>query len=491
MIVPAHETSRRMTDASSRGSTGSLRTEPIRNAAAVPAAAPVPADARRTEHGYLPVLLIGAVSLLLFDRLLSFTLSNAVNILFWDQWDFYTPFFEHASLWRIFAWQHGPPRLGVGSVVTWVIAGLTHWNARSEALAMVGIVSIATPLAVWLKRRLFGSVGVIDVVIPLLFLSRAQHEMLVGATDLAHGPFPLLLTVLICLAWIQPNRPVRYGLVVALNFLTIFTGFGLFMGLITLPLLAFDGYRAWRDKQRGALVGSAVAFAIALVSLASFFIGYVFAPGAEGFHFPYANVLAYPAYAALMFANVFGLKAVEPVSAYLVGFALLACVVVVLIHHLKLMAKGGAAAEPTSRIVVILLGYSLLFSLGAAIGRVHLGTNSADSSRYYLYLTIGILGLYFHLLTLKRAAPRKWGLTVCLLGALVAGFRLSPLDERSVSRLSHGKRSWKACYLRTEDIQGCDRAAEFVLYPRPEETHLREKLDYLKRHKLNLYAPDP
>src|SRR5262250_475132 len=29
----------------------------------------------------------------------------SVNILFWDQWDFYTPLFDHAYLWQIFTWQ--------------------------------------------------------------------------------------------------------------------------------------------------------------------------------------------------------------------------------------------------------------------------------------------------------------------------------------------------------------------------------------------------
>jgi hypothetical protein len=374
-----------------------------------------------------------------------------------------------------------------------MLAGLTHWNTRAEALAIVGIVSVATLLAVYLKRQLFGSLAFTDVMIPFLFLSRSQHEMLVGASNLSHGPFPLLLTMLVCLAWIQADRLIRYGLVLLVNFLMIFTGFGLFMGLITPPLLAFDCYCGMRAKQKGALTGGILACVIALLSLASFFIGYVFAPPlpADCSRLPCGNVLAYPWYASLMFANVFGLKAQGGVSSSVVGIALLACVVGVLIHHLRLMSRREGGTERTSRIVAILLGYSLLFGLGTAIGRVHLGVNTADSSRYYPYVAIGILGLYFHLLTLRRTAIRKWGVTVLLAGAVVAGLHLTRTDEDTISRISNGKREWRSCYLRTENIEGCNRAAGFIIYPRPEATDLKGKLDYLKRNRLNLYADDP
>jgi hypothetical protein len=440
---------------------------------------------------YWPILLIAAVSLLQCGRLISFTLKNAVNILFWDQWDLYTPFFQHASLWRIFDWQFVTPRLGIGAVFASILAGLTRWNTRSEALAIVGIVFAATLAAVYLKRRLFGSLSATDVVIPLLFLSRAQYEMLVGATNLSHGPFPLLLTMLMCLAWIQPNRLVRYGLVVLVNFLMIFTAFGLFMGLITPPLLAIDCYGALRDRQKGALAGGMLALGIALLSLGSFFIGYASPPAIECSRWPCGNVLAYPWFAALMFANVFGFKALHLVTSSAVGIAVLACVVGVLFHHLRLTSRGDGEAERTSRIVVILLGYSLLFGVATAIGRVGRGLNAADGSRYYLYVTIGILGLYFHLLTLGKTAIRRWGLAVLLTGSVVAGFHMTPLDEGTVSRFRNGKTRWRSCYLRTEDIEGCDEAAGFMIYPRPEATGLKAKLDYLKRHRLNLYADDP
>jgi len=451
------------------------------------AGAPSLPSARR----WLPLLFVGAVSLFQLDRLIAFTARNAVNVLYWDQWDFYTPFFAHASLWRVFAWQHGPPRLGVGSVFAWLVAGLTHWNTRVEALATVGVVAAAAAAALLLKRALFGSLAFTDVVIPLLLLSRAQHEALVGVTDPSHGPFPLLLAVLICLAWLHPRRPVRYALVLSLNFLTIYTAFGWFMGLVTPALLALDCRRAARDGDRSALVAAVAGLAVSLLSLASFFVGYVFVPGAEGFRFPYGNGFAYLRYAGLVFANVVGLKARYGAVTSLAGIILVACAVGVLTYHLVLMTRRADGAERASRVIVILVGWCLLFGLGTAVGRVHLGADTADSSRYYLYVAAGALGLYFHVLTTRRAAVRVPAVAVVLAGSLVAGLHLSQLDLDTIEHETNGKRAWRDCYLETEDVAGCDRRAEFAIHPRPGETGLQAKLDYLKRNKLNLFAADP
>ena len=449
------------------------------------------ATSLRLAQRHLPLLLVGAVFLFQLDRLLSFTLRNAVNVLYWDQWDFYTPFFEHASAWRIFAWQHGPPRLGLGSLLAWLVAGLTRWNVRAEAVAIVAIVAVAAVAALVLKRALFGPLALSDVVIPLLLLSCAQHEVLVGVTDPSHGPFPLLLAVLVCLAWLQHDRRVRYALVLAVNFLMIYTAFGWFMGLVTPALLALDCVHAARAGRRGALAGGIAALAVALLSLASFFVGYTFVPGVEAFHFPYRNVLAYPWYAGLVFANVVGLKAHDGALASVAGLALLACVAGALVGQLRVPAGGDGNGERASRVAVILLGFSLLFGLGAAVGRVHLGADSADSSRYYLYAVAGVLGLYFHLLTVRRTAVRRAGLGLLVAGSLVAGLHLTRLDRDTVNREANGKREWKACYLATADIAGCDRVAAFAIYPHPEATALQAKLDYLKRNQLNLFAGDP
>jgi len=49
------------------------------------------------------------------------------------------------------------------------------------------------------------------------------------------------------------------------------------------------------------------------------------------------------------------------------------------------------------------------------------------------------------------------------------------------------KQRWKTCYLQTEDIHQCDQVAGFPMHPNADWTHLQQKLDFLKKEKLNLY----
>jgi hypothetical protein len=435
-------------------------------------------------HRYIHVFMVSAVSLVLFWRLLSFTLNNSVNILFWDQWDFYNAFFENHTLWQIFDWQHGPHRQGLGLVFTWLLTRLTHWNSRADAVAVVGVLFGATVLALYLKRRLFGPLEYADLIIPFLFLTRSQYESLVGTSNLSHGPFPLLLMMLICLAWLQPNRLTRYSLVLSLNFLMTFTGFGLFMGVITPLLLGVECHRAARAKQNGALAEGMAALAISFLSFGSFFIGYKFDPAVSCFHFPFDNVWAYPWYVGLMFSNVFGLKGnLDGVST--IGITILVCAIALLVYHVMKIWRTNANTKDASWIISILLSYSLLFGFNTAIGRVCLGMDTADSSRYVPYMVMGLLGIYFHLLTLDKTTARNVVLVGCVAVSAIAGLYLTEPDQRLIAWYSNGKREWRACYLQTESIEDCNTTTNFQVYPWPDI--LREKLAYLKRNKLNLY----
>lgn len=145
-------------------------------------------------------------------------------------------------------------------------------------------------------------------------------------------------------------------------------------------------------------------------------------------------------------------------------------------------------ATPASGVIVVLLGYSLLFCLTTAIGRVCLGMDTAQASRYLPYSMLGFLGLYFHLLTTHTSKLRNSVLALFLLGSGFAAIHLTKTDQGTVYWLSHGKSDWKNCYLRAEDIQACDRTTGFKIYSNPAATRLKQKLEYLKANKLNLYA---
>ena len=419
----------------------------------------------------------------------------SVNILFWDQWDFYTPLFQHASLWQIFNWQHGVHREGIGLVLDKIVLDSTRWNSRAEALFMVAALCAATIVALRLKQRLFGSpssqdVGYkkfdySDVAIPCLFLTFAQMESFVGAPNPSLSAVPELLLGLYCLAWMLPKPLARYTTVLVLNFLLIYSGYFLFMGVVTIGVLLLDLRRALRAGS-GLPALPAIALLLAAASMGGFFYHYSWAPNVPCFHFPDAHPWNYLWFIALMMSYFLGLRAALTASVAGV-FLMLAAVVVVIWHGVRLWRKREWA--PLDLIVVILLSFAFLFSANAAIGRVCQGMpEAAQFSRYMPFMVPAYLAIYFHLLTWRKSAMRVVLATVFVI-ALIPGTVLMP-NGYSPQLVSEGKQAWKTCILQTGNIDYCDQATGFPIYPDPRRTHLVEKLQFLQKNRLNLYSGD-
>src|SRR5580698_10053421 len=108
-------------------------------------------SARRASQG-----LIAIVFITLAVRLFRLTARYAVNIFFWDQWDFNdATLFQKHNLWEVFRWQHGPHRQGMGGLLAALIEPLFHWNSRTEAFVATSLVVVAGLAILLLKYRLF------------------------------------------------------------------------------------------------------------------------------------------------------------------------------------------------------------------------------------------------------------------------------------------------------------------------------------------------
>jgi len=450
-----------------------------------------PHTAASSQRGFrLPVIVVATVFLAAASRLVLAVWRYSVNIIFWDQWDFYTPLFNHASVWRIFTWQHGPHREGIGLVFDKFVLESTRWNSRAEALFMVGALFAAGIVALRLKQKVFGSPGYrdldySDIAIPWLFLSFAQMEALVGEANPSYSAIPELLIGLYCLAWMLTKPTARYAAVLVLNFLLIYTGFGFFMGVVTIGVLLFDLRRAFRTEVESRSF-PAVALLLAAASLAGFFYHYRWDPAVPSFHFPDAHPLNYPWFIGLMMSYFLGLRTVV-LASVAGGFLALVALAILVWHGVRLWRdREWSAADRT---VVILLGFSLLFEGNAAIGRVSLGMpEAAQISRYMGLLVPGYLAIYFHLLTWRKNAFRTAILAMFVIALIPGAIRMP--NGYSPQLVSDGKQAWKTCILQIGDINYCDHATGFPLHPDPRKTQLLEKLQFLQKNRLNLYSGD-
>jgi hypothetical protein len=59
---------------------------------------------------------------------------------------------------------------------------------------------------------------------------------------------------------------------------------------------------------------------------------------------------------------------------------------------------------------------------------------------------------------------------------------------KGAHRFSEAKNTWAACYLRSGNIELCDAVSGSPVHPDAAATHLREKLEFLKRNRLSLFS---
>ena len=189
-------------------------------------------------------IFVSIVTTILGLRLLALIDAHAVDLLYYDQLDFYEAFKGDTNAWRVFRWQHGPHRQGLPFLGTWLLASLTDWNTRMDAFYVGGLVLLATGLALWLRRRILGPLAPTDVAIPLLLLTPAQYGIFIHTPNASHAAGPLALLLLFCLVLTVRDRRWRYGSMIVLDFMMIHTGFAIFAGALTPILLALF---AWSD----------------------------------------------------------------------------------------------------------------------------------------------------------------------------------------------------------------------------------------------------
>ena len=144
----------------------------------------------------------------------------------------------------MFRWQHGAHRQGLGALLSYFVEPHLQWNSRAETFMATAIVSLAALCALYLKTRLWGPLSFPDIAIPLIFFTPAQYESLWETPNFSYSPLPLLLVVLYCLGLTCERAVTRYALVLVINVLAIYTGYGLLVGFITPCWLILEYY--WR-----------------------------------------------------------------------------------------------------------------------------------------------------------------------------------------------------------------------------------------------------
>jgi hypothetical protein len=429
----------------------------------------------------------------------------AVNVLFLDQWDFWEPLFrKHWNYVDLFTFTIGH-REGLGFVLTGMLAQLTGWNTRIECFMIAGVLILALLAAMALRRVLLGCWEWSDIIIPAMFLSLYMAEGLVETPNLSHGIMPLLLLMLLCLCWKIRREAVRYPLLLLVNFNATFTGFGMFLGVVTPAMLALEAFAFWRAGNRRAMIWAIAAFAGSLVSLALFCYHYHPSTAIPNFYVD-RHVYRYLMFMATQIAYLVGMRNIG-IPADTVGWAVMLIAAAVLAIHVRRLAAPRRGPMFPSHVIVMLIGFSLAFSAMCAYGRLPLGQFAGETPRYLPLLMGIVLGLYFHVASLPRGWIRTGLLALMVLVLVPAHLWFRQVDRLNAQTFADGKRNWKAAYFATGNVYAATDSTHFQIYPLfasgedaspklhqimlDRRRHFEFQMKFLREHHLNLFLDAP
>ena len=437
------------------------------------------------RNRYFVTLTVAVVVVVLAWRQHAFVDRYAVNVMFWDQWDFYTPLFQNGSLWDIFNYQHGPHRQGIGFILTSILAELSGWNSRWDAFGVSFVIIAAAALGLWLAYNC-GVRGFALLPIPLIFLNIRQYEMLVGPSNISHGAMPVLLFIGLCLTWYLPSHGLRLTLICFLTFFLIFTGFGLFVGIVVPMVLLLQAFQYVRDKAIKEAVGVGLALVGITAAWGLFASGYCFQPAVENFRFPYEKPQEYFFFVASMLNNFHGIRG-HGVFAMTLGFVTVSALALITWKSGEQLLRKSVLGERRHLVIFSLAAFALIYCFETAVGRVFCGwKGGAAASRYVTLMIPAGLALYLFFAGLKN---RVLSISCCFLYAVSLIFgtlRLHNSDWRFIHSYRTGRLAWKAVYLATGDEGKAGELAGFQIYP---AVQLQERLHFLEKHQLNLFNP--
>jgi hypothetical protein len=175
----------------------------------------------------------------------------------------------------------------------------------------------------------------------------------------------------------------------------------------------------------------------------------------------------------------------------MVGLIVLLAAGLALARHLPAASGRGGRESERSLAIVILIGFGLLFIADMAIGRVSLGLQAIQNSRYVTLEMTCLVGLYLAALDLRGPWGRNLAVGGVLVAALHGGLLTKKVDEQGMNRYFTAKKTWVATFLATDSIPEADRAAGIPLYPNPQATRLRAKLRFLRENGLSFYHDVP
>ena len=436
------------------------------------------------EQSKIAIISAVLLSLFLIARWYYFVNTYSVNVLFYDQWDFLNGLFYSDGLLDLYLYQHGPHRQGIGMWLIAFVNYLSDWNTQVDANLVASFSFISGISFLLLKQKITGKRSFFDIIILLICLSPLQHGVFSNTPNVSHGTLPLFLISLYGWSIFIKHKLKRYALILVLDMLLIYTGFGFFMGLIIPAYFIVEWIKESNKKEQFKIL---VALTLSLLFLASFFIDYSLQ------HFNESVLIENPNSIDYMLFILFGLsRIIGSVFSFNTAIIIGAVGIVFICYsYYRLTKKLYFLHHESKDYKVAILCFSLsLFTISyfivTSIGRTKYGIETAISTRYFpLLIPLYISLYYFICIYIKK---NQVALLISLFITSFSSFYY-PAEIRLMKEFKAMKTNWVTVYLESGNSEMANKCEDCLIYPKDifKAANIDEKIDYLKKNDLNLF----
>ena len=397
----------------------------------------------------------------------------AVNVPFWDQWEFVTiaEKWQHGTLgFADFFAQHNEHRILFPRLIMFVLAVMTHWNTVYEVATNVLLAGAAFWFLWLLIKPTFTNVwlrSAVAAVVSLLFFSPSQFENWLWGWQIQWflNVLGLVVAVWALSAW--KAKPIAKFVLAAVtaSVATYSLASGFFVWLVCLPIL-------WLNKDLRKLMWWWISAAVVVVG--SHYIGYVdpaYHPSKTLFLHEPINFIKYVlVYIGRPLIVDFSLWAPTTIL-YLAGFLV----------ALGFMVKKHAAYLTGNLLPWLCIGLYGLFAAGSTgVSRLGFGVEQAYSSRYItlsnLLLIAGLVVLFkiVEVAWQKKAIVRNLALVAIVGATLLIGVNYAKGAIQTKERHAHLIKVQQCAHNATSADDEC----LLLLYPNKQVVW--ERLQYLR-----------
>lgn len=428
---------------------------------------------QRTRGWVLPFLV--TAYLLLAFRLFWFIRRHAVDLFFYDQWNYLKTALNQAGFWEGFWTPLGPHRLGLAYPLYQAALNLGDYS-NIYLVYLVGLLALLNSLLfLALKRRIQGAFYLSDVFVPLVFFDLNQHALYFTNPNIAvhHLPF----TFLILLAGYFVLRPARWlRILVPLAIpLVVFTGNGFFVGLGA-GLYAFYRYLAKGRARHDLFLAIMVFLAVSAYLWTAHYVSFDCA-GATPQSFKY-----YVFFIKGMLLNglVIGLQTSLLSWGVFLGLG-------IALFWAFWFSQGRYRQVDGYPLFFL---YTALFVAATLISRWCYGLAITESSRYIPHVTLSFMALGFLRFRNNRLMHLIHGGLLALF-FIYAQYKFSVWRAPMVEKQTRDMRVWRACYLQTGSVEQCNAKTNFRIYPKDNaHFNLSAQLERLAKHNPD-FKKDP